>query len=354
MIIDRFAQKSGIAVVIPEDEDDLWSLRRLIRPGDYITTDTTRVVKQKGDFIRPNKGNRIHVNVALIVLDIRLDNSLGRLKIIGKVVEASDESVSHGDHHSLLIYPEKKIAIKKKKWSDLEKKILLSSRNEPGFLIIAIDRREAGFGRIKGTHLKTYPEVESGASGKIYSGHGSTNQNYYKKILNVIQSILRNNEDIFICGPGSIKNIFGNICRSEVKELAGRISIIEGVDIAGDDGVRMALKSPTLRKLLQTKKIAQVGSVLDDALSKISKDDHSIAIGLNDALKAAKIAAINYLLISDQAFSSSIEEKKIINLLNLTETSGGKTYLVDSSTELGLQISSLSGILGILRFSINL
>ena len=93
---------------------------------------------------------------------------------------------------------------------------------------------------------------------------------------------------------------------------------------------------------------------VSDALSKISKDDHRIAIGLNDALKAAKIAAINYLLISDQAFSSNIEEKKIIHLLNLTETSGGKTYLVDSSTELGLQISSLSGILGILRFSINL
>ena len=42
------------------DFDDLWILRRLIKTNDLITAQTTRVIKQVGEHIRPNKGERIN------------------------------------------------------------------------------------------------------------------------------------------------------------------------------------------------------------------------------------------------------------------------------------------------------
>jgi protein pelota len=38
--------------------------------------------------------------------------------------------------------------------------------------------------------------------------------------------------------------------------------------------------------------------------------------------------------------------------LNSTETVGGKIYGVDASTDIGLRVSSLGGVVGLLRFAI--
>ena len=49
MIVKEVMDSSGKAyIVIPEDADDLFSLRRIIESGDYVITDSTRVIKQVG------------------------------------------------------------------------------------------------------------------------------------------------------------------------------------------------------------------------------------------------------------------------------------------------------------------
>jgi len=49
--------------VMPEDSDDLLNLRRIIKEDDKIIGDTTRVLKQDKDYSRPDKGERIRVNI---------------------------------------------------------------------------------------------------------------------------------------------------------------------------------------------------------------------------------------------------------------------------------------------------
>ena len=57
MIVKEVMDSSGKAyIVIPEDADDLFSLRRVIENGDYVITDSTRVIKQVGEYTRPDKG----------------------------------------------------------------------------------------------------------------------------------------------------------------------------------------------------------------------------------------------------------------------------------------------------------
>ena len=56
-MITKIIDDNAISV-IPEDSDDLLSLRRIIKSDNKIIGDTTRVLKQDKDYSRPDKGER--------------------------------------------------------------------------------------------------------------------------------------------------------------------------------------------------------------------------------------------------------------------------------------------------------
>ena len=107
--------------VIPEYPDDLFNLRRIIKEGDTVVGDTTRVIKQDKDYSRPDKGERIKVRVVLTVEKISLDDVLDRLRIGGTISESSNELVPHGSHHSFILKVNDGITITKKNWLSVEK-----------------------------------------------------------------------------------------------------------------------------------------------------------------------------------------------------------------------------------------
>ncbi len=88
---------------IPEESDDLLTLRRVIKTGDRIVGNTTRVIKQEKEYSRPDRGERIRVKIAVDVEKISLDNVLDKLRLSGRIAESSHESIPHGSHHSFLI-----------------------------------------------------------------------------------------------------------------------------------------------------------------------------------------------------------------------------------------------------------
>ena len=95
MIVKAIDESSVSA--IPEDSDDLLNLRRIIKHGDRVTGNTTRVLKRDQDYSRPDKGERIRIKVALIVEKIALDDVLDKLRVGGTILESSNESVPHGN-----------------------------------------------------------------------------------------------------------------------------------------------------------------------------------------------------------------------------------------------------------------
>ena len=349
MIIHKINLKKGFIALTPEDEDDLWALRRVIEPGDLLTTLTTRSLKRQGEFTRPDKGERIHLRITLEAEKTSIDSTLNRLRVFGRIVDASDESVKKGAHHSLLITPEKRIELQKTAFSDLHINIIKKAySSEPSFIILAADRREAAIGRVKGAHLKLITNVESLAGGKAYS-EGSTTQAYYNKIIETLKANAREDEMIYIVGPGPTKNALANLLKS-VNKIGKRVGVVEGVDVAGEDGVRMALKSQNLQQLLKDHKIVKASLLLKEVLQRIAKNDSRVAIGLDEVTRAAEAGAVEYLLVSDRAFAEAAKEEKMVQLLNKVEYTRGQIYLLDSSTEVGLQISALGGVVALLRF----
>ena len=67
-------------------------------------------------------------------------------------------------------------------------------------------------------------------------------------------------------------------------------------------------------------------------------------MGIKEVSNAASVGAIESLAFSDSIYSNA-EEDTIIQLLNKVERQGANTYAVDSSTDMGLRVSSLGGII---------
>ena len=359
MIIKEAKESSGKAYfAIPEDADDLFTLRRIIENGDQIFADTTRVIKRVQEYARPDKGERIKVRVSIRVENISLDDMVDRLRITGIITNTDNELVPRGTHHSLTVQVGDTITIdKNRKWNDVETNILRRSGNSTNFILVAIDAQEAAVAKISGTHLKIIPNIYSGQSGKRYQHAAKNNPNieiFFEDIAKTVQSIFSaadNNSTIIIFGPGETKRRFYNLLVVKQKLEKGKVSIIDGVDVAGEDGIFVFLRSSAIKEAMSSSKLATVSSILDEVMRLVHNSEAKYAMGMQEVSNAASIKAIEYLVFSDSIFKTT-DESDIVKLLNSIESHGAKSFAVDSSTDIGWRVSSLGGIVALLRYSI--
>ena len=348
-MITKIIDENSIAVM-PEDSDDLLNLRRIIKEGDRVVGDTTRAIKIEKDYARPDKGERIRVRIALNVEKISLDDVLDRLRIGGTISESSNESVSHGSHHSFILKVNDSITITKKNWLPIEKKLVESNNKQIGFVLIAIDTGDCGIARLRGTHLEFIPNIYSGSGGKRYKTSFNI-ENFFEQIQQAANSIVRETDSIVIFGPGETKKRFSNFLQKSQSWQKYKIQVVEGIDSGGEDGIYTFTKSQTMREIMSESKLAKVSSIIDEIMLRANKKSRKFTMGFEETFKANQLGAVELLVFSDKAIQSN-DEQQIIEFLNDAESKGVKTYSVDSSTDIGLRVTGLGGIVSLLRYAI--
>jgi len=335
--------------VIPEDSDDLLNLRRIIKENDKVIGDTTRVLKQDKDYSRPDKGERVKVRIALNVEKISLDDVLDRLRIGGTILESSNESVPHGTHHSFILKINDGITISKKKWLPFEKKLLESSNNQVGFVLVAIDTADSGIARLRGTHLEFMPNIYSGSGGKRYKTNFNI-EKFFEQVQLAIETILKKGDTIVIFGPGETKKRFTNFIQKSQNLQKIKIQVVEGIDSGGEDGIYTFTKSNSMKEIMSDSKLAKASSIIDEIMNLANKKSKKFTMGFDETFNANQMGAVESLVFSDKAIQD--DEQKMIDFLNDIETKGVKMYSVDSSTDIGLRVTGLGGIVSLLRYPI--
>ena len=336
--------------VIPEDSEDLLNLRRIIKENDKVIGDTTRVIKQDRDYSRPDKGERITVRIALIVEKISLDDVLDRLRVGGTISESSNESVSHGSHHSFILKLNDGITISKKKWLPIEKKLLESGNNQVSFVLVAIDTSDSGIARLRGTHLEFIPNIYSGSSGKRYKTNFNI-EKFFDQVLQAISSIFKEGDTIVIFGPGETKKRFANFVEKSQKLQKYKIQVVDGIDSGGEDGIYTFTKSQTMQEIMSDSKLARASSIIDEVMILANKKSRKFTMGYDETFNANQIGAVKSLVFSDKAIQEN-NEQAMMDFLNDAENKGVKIYSVDSSTDIGLRVSGLGGIVSLLRYAV--
>jgi len=344
-MITKIIDENSISVM-PEDSDDLLNLRRIIKENDKVIGDTTRVQKQDKDYSRPDKGERIKVRIALTVEKISLDDVLDRLRIGGTISESSNESVPHGSHHSFIIKIGDGITISKKKWTPIEKNLLVSSNNQVGFVLVAIDTGDCGIARLRGTHLEFIPNIYSGSSGKRYKTNFNI-EKFFEQVQQAVSTVFKKGDSIVVFGPGETKKRFVNFIQKSQKY---KIQVVEGIDSGGEDGIYIFTKSQTMKEIMSDSNLAKVSSIIDEIMLLANKKSGKFTMGFDETFNANQIGAVESLVFSDKAIQD--DEQKMIDFLNDVESKGVKIYSVDSSTDIGLRVTGLGGIVSLLRYAI--
>jgi protein pelota len=167
----------------------------------------------------------------------------------------------------------------------------------------------------------------------------------------MIFSIIIENDSIIVFGPGETKRRFFNILLNKQEISKDKVRVIEGVDVAGEDGIYVFLRSSAMKEVMSASKLAIVSSILDKIMLMVNRGEGRFAMGINEVSKAATLKAIDEVVFSDAVFKTANDDD-IIKLLNSIESFGARTFAVDSSTDIGLRVSSLGGIIALLRFPI--
>ena len=346
-MITKIIDENSISV-IPEDSDDLFNLRRIIKEGDTVVGDTTRVIKQEKDYSRPDKGERIKVRIALTVEKISLDDVLDRLRIGGMIFESSNELVPHGSHHSFILKVNDGTTITKKNWLPIEKFLIESNNKQTGFLLVAIDTGDCGIARLMGTHLQFIPNIYSGSGGKRYKTNFNI-EKFFEQVQQALFSIIKKTDSIIIFGPGETKKRFSNFLQKSQTQY--KIQVVEGIDSGGEDGIYIFTKSQAMKEIMSESKLAKVSSIIDEIMIMANKQSRKFTMGFEETFKANQFGAVESLVFSDKIIQTN-DEKQIIDFLNDAESKGVKTYGVDSSTDIGLRVTGLGGIVSLLRFPV--
>ena len=347
-MITKIIDENSISVM-PEDSDDLLNLRRIIKEDDKVIGDTTRVIKQDKDYSRPDKGERIKVRISLLVEKISLDDVLDRLRIGGTISESSNESVPHGSHHSFILKINDGVTISKKKWLSTEKNLLESSNNQVGFVLVAIDTGDCGIARLRGTHLEFIPNIYSGSSGKRYKTNFNI-EKFFEQVQLAVSTVLKEGDSIVIFGPGETKKRFANFIQKSQNTQKYKVQVVEGIDSGGEDGIYIFTKSQTMKEIMSDSKLAKVSSIIDEVMLLANKKSKKFTMGFDETFNANQIGAVESIVFSDKAIQDN--EQKMIDFLNDVESKGVKMYSVDSSTDIGLRVTGLGGIVSLLRYAI--
>lgn len=346
-MITKTVDENSVAL-IPEDSDDLLTLRRVIKKGDRLAGDTTRAIKQEKDFSRPDKGERIKIRIALNVEKISVDDVIDRLRVQGTIIESDSDSVRKGSHHSLILKIGEAVTLTKKGWADIDKKLIFKRKENHGFVLIAIDTGDCGIGRLGGTHLKLMSNIYSGSSGKRYKTKFNI-ETFFDDAYNAVLASIRDDDFIIIFGPGETKKKFANYLTELPLGKKHKIHVVEGIDSGGEDGIYTFTKSEMMKQVMAKSKLAKVSAIIDEIMLMVSKKSNKFTMGFNDTIKANNAGAVESVVFSDKVFEKQ-DENDVIEFLNQSESKGVEVFAVDSTTDVGLRVSSLGGIVSLLRF----
>ena len=348
-MIAKNIDESSISV-IAEDPDDLLNLRRIIREGDRVVSDTTRVIKKEKDYSRPDKGERVRIRIALTVERISLDDVLDRLRISGTIAESNNESVPHGSHHSLTVRINDGITISKKRWTATERSLVRAGAGQPGFVLVAIDTADCGIARLRGTHLEFYPNIYSGAGGKRYKTSFNA-ERFLEQVRGTLAGAARKGDSVIVFGPGETKRRLSNFLQKSPAFEGFRILAVEGVDSGGEDGIYTFTKSQAMREIMSDSKLARASAIIDEVMVLASRKSRKFSMGFEETFAANRMGAVDSLVFSDRALQDN-DEQRMVDFLNDAQSRGVKIYGVDSTTDIGLRVTGLGGMVSLLRYAV--
>ncbi|MGQ9551667.1 MAG: mRNA surveillance protein pelota [Candidatus Bathycorpusculaceae bacterium] len=350
--------KKNFVKVIPESLDDLWHLYNVIYKGDEVYAYTSREIKPDEKYSRPKRGERVSVFLGIKVEDVGWDKLLGRLRVHGIICDAP-EIIPTGAHHTLNIALDSPLTIVKREWAkhNVERLERACRMSEKPLLIVAID--DEGYVIATTAQYGVDIRVEEGVRlpGKLEAEkRDAAVHEFFKKALNSMRQFWTAARlPVVIVGVGFVKNHFVKFLENEAAEISRSVIDVKSINNSGVAGVYEALRSGVLVKAARRLRIAEETEILEEIMRRLGKGEGTVAYGVDEVGRAAKIGTVERLVLADVMLRESTDEKRLLieNIMMEVERKGGSTMVFSTEHEAGTKLLSLSGIAAILRYPVH-
>lgn len=346
--------RHGTVKLMIENLDDLWYLSQVVQNGDLVGGKTTRRIKGKETSIRGEKGEKKVIRLSIRVEKTKFKSDLNAFRIIGRIEQCPEDLISIGSHHTFNVTKNTVLTIKKGRWSRFDLDILTEAQKatlRPKLIIAVIDDGDANIGLVRESKIEYY-EISVTIGGKYHiKGRESRKLEFYHQVAKFLSDISsrENISMIIIAGTGFGPENFHRFISEKYPKLA-KDSVVEHIGSHGRSGIGEVLKRSTVGKIMDDLNTAREARLIEMLLGHIGKDSGLECYGESDVQNAARLSAIETLLISDDFFLKNRD--RIESLMRNVKNARGSIHILNHENEAGQQLNALGGIAGVLRFKI--
>ncbi len=350
MKVEVLSKRADRLKVKPESEEDLWTLKRVLRPGDYVRAKTVRDVAVKG----ASRKEKRPIVVKVRVKDVSFQSFTGRLRIFGVIVEGPERYGVKGKHQAITVQPGMEIEIEREGgWSPRDIERLKSSGPKGRAVIAAVDYDEYAIAVLSHYGYKLVDEGSLHLPGKDDPNRDQILQRHIAEIARrIVDAAKQYNADlVVIAGPGPLKLDVSE----KVKNLSMHLRVLtDNVSMGGRSGIEELVRRPTMESILKDFTVVQAEQVLNEIMVTAARSPELVVFGLREVRRAAELGAIEKLLILDSLIYSFEEEESAAaeEAIELAEQYRGEVYIVPEDSPVGEKLLPLGGAVAKLRYPV--
>ena len=344
-VIDKRREKIEVRV---DSEEDLWTLKTIMRPGDRIRARTLREVQMGGS----GRKERKPIVVTLRAKSVEFQPFTGKLRVFGVIEEGPEEYGLKGKHHSLIISPGMTVTLERSGgWSNRDLKKLGESGPKGKAVIAAVDYDEYGIALLAPYGFKMLHEKDLKLPGKDDPSREDLIERVKAEIASEIIKAASSNEAkiVLIAGPGRLKHDIAD----RVKASAPGLTVVtDDASMGGRAGVEEILRRPKIIETLREYTIAEAEHVLEEFLKNAVKNPENVAMGPRDVAATAMAGAVDSVIVLDELLHDIDDEVRSLVDEALAEVDKyrGKIYIIPADSPIGEKVKRLGGIIAVLRY----
>ncbi len=337
-------QKNNYVRIKVLSTDDIWYLSKLIEEGDKVGAITTRKIS-----FNEKEGERKKIWVKIDVEKVEFQEFSERLKVLGKIVESSNELVPKGTYQSIVVGINDEIEIYKKEWSLSFKEFLERAvrSNEANILIVAADYGDATFYIYHNYGIESIGRLSDELGGKREIKSYEKNKTLFlTNLLSKIKSTVRTRtvKAIVFGGVGTLTKDFEEfIKKDEIKKMTKFVKI----NYSGKNGIKEILNKSDIDNIISETMLKKGIELLNKIMEKIAKGG-SVAYGYKEVKEYLDLGGVETMIISENMIKKDREKSE--ELIKKAELTKAEIVIMPSNNEYGEQLDNIGGVGALLRF----
>ena len=335
-------RKKGEIKLLIENLDDLWHMYNIVEKNDLVFALTHRKIDKKTDKLRPEKVERKKMRLGIRVTDVEFHEFSDRLRIHGVI----ENGVDAGSYHTLNLTVGDNVSILKEwKHYHLSRiKEAVEETKRPTLTFLSIDYDEATFALLRQYGVENIGSITSHISGKQYKTDKNEKNDFYSRILTMIEQVKKG--PIVIVGPGFAKEEFYSFVKEKKPALLKDVAVM-GTGDAGMNGIHEVLKKG-VTKFVENTRVAVETKIVESLFEEIAKNGN-FAYGFDEVKNALDTGAVETLLVTDKL----VRTKKADELLEKAKKTSSKFMIISTVHEAGKKLEGLGGVGALLRYKMD-